>query len=123
MTHRLLRSLGGHLRQRGHHVAFRIAPPVWDESQWRLDRLLRDLATAAAIGARDAEVVRLTGDDPAGRPVALFRWLRDPGTQPGPADELFARGARAAADGDLRELRAVNEELLRLISFGGRPWT
>lgn len=97
MTHRLLRSVSGHLRQRGHNAAFRIAPPVWDESRRWLARLLHELA--------------------------IFGWLRGGCVEPGLAAELVERGERAAADGDLRELRAVNAELRRLVPPGGLPWT
>lgn len=116
MTRRLLRSVGGHLRQRGHHAAFRIAPPVWDESRRWLARLLHELAVFGWLRGHGVE------PGPAAELVA-FGWLRGGCIEPGPAAELVERGERAAADGDLRELRAVNAELRRLVPPGGLPWT
>jgi type VI secretion system protein ImpK len=50
------RSLGEHLRQRGHHPAFRIGRPAWDEHQRRrLESLLDELAAAESPGAAPGE--------------------------------------------------------------------
>ena len=68
------------LRQRGHHAAFRIPPPIWDDDQWRQLTLLlddtvatitRELVPREQAPARDADktdrnatAASSTGTDP-----------------------------------------------------------
>lgn len=79
MMSRWRRELAENLRQRGHHAAFRIEPPIWDEAQRRqLARLLDQLGSVDPTPALDEGALVAVGNGLWQAKAKLGRSTDDP---------------------------------------------